>query len=103
MIARYDGKCPCCDGKIRANRDEITVTRGAPAAHAECLRIALSPTPIARLGHLPTQASLRAAWELVTAVPATRDRTASGTPRRRAWRPCGYPGCNPQHCDECSE
>jgi hypothetical protein len=21
--------------------------------------------------------------------------------RARAWRPCGYPGCNPSHCDEC--
>ena len=20
---------------------------------------------------------------------------------RRAWRPCGYPGCNRSHCDEC--
>ena len=21
--------------------------------------------------------------------------------RRLSWRPCGYPGCNPGHCDEC--
>lgn len=20
---------------------------------------------------------------------------------RAGWRPCGYPGCNPGHCDEC--
>jgi hypothetical protein len=19
----------------------------------------------------------------------------------RNWRPCGYPGCHPSHCDEC--
>ena len=26
----------------------------------------------------------------------------SGTvSRSRAWRPCGYPGCSPRHCDEC--
>jgi hypothetical protein len=23
------------------------------------------------------------------------------TKRRRNWRPCGYPGCNPSYCDEC--
>jgi len=27
---------------------------------------------------------------------------AYSAPRaRRAWRPCGYPGCNRSHCDEC--
>lgn len=25
-------------------------------------------------------------------------RSSSGP---RNWRPCGYPGCNPRHCDEC--
>ena len=24
-----------------------------------------------------------------------------GRGRRGAWRPCGYPGCNPTHCDDC--
>ena len=28
--------------------------------------------------------------------------TPVSTPRRKsAWRPCGYPGCSPQYCDEC--
>lgn len=31
--------------------------------------------------------------------PAVR-RPAS-RPVSRAWRPCGYPGCNPNFCDEC--
>lgn len=26
---------------------------------------------------------------------------ASSEARRRPWSPCGYPGCNPRHCDEC--
>ncbi len=37
----------------------------------------------------------------IFAVPprkVSRDRA----PRRsHYWRPCGYPGCNPGHCDEC--
>jgi hypothetical protein len=27
--------------------------------------------------------------------------TYSAPRARRAWRPCGYPGCNRAHCDEC--
>jgi len=27
--------------------------------------------------------------------------SASVGARRRPWSPCGYPGCNPRHCDEC--
>lgn len=25
----------------------------------------------------------------------------SRAPVGMEWRPCGYPGCNPRHCDEC--
>lgn len=36
---------------------------------------------------------------------ATADRATNRPAARRAtssrWRPCGYPGCNPSHCDEC--
>lgn len=29
-------------------------------------------------------------------------RSSSGQQRsRRPWAPCGYPGCNPNYCDEC--
>ncbi len=28
-------------------------------------------------------------------------RSESSRPRRRNWQPCGYPGCNPNYCDEC--
>jgi hypothetical protein len=29
--------------------------------------------------------------------------SGGGFTRRRAWRPCGYPGCRQgQHCDECN-
>ena len=30
--------------------------------------------------------------------PAVRARSSSSP---RGWRSCGYPGCNPRHCDEC--
>ena len=36
------------------------------------------------------------ARKLVGAAPAAR----SARPARR-WHPCGYPGCNPAHCDDC--
>ena len=40
--------------------------------------------------------------QLVGAV----DRNGKAAPvkpvvRKRNWRPCGYPGCNPTQCDEC--
>ena len=28
-------------------------------------------------------------------------RTTRAPSRRDEWRPCGYPGCSPAHCDEC--
>lgn len=34
-----------------------------------------------------------------------RERAAAPAPkaaRKSKFRPCGYPGCNPQHCDECN-
>lgn len=30
----------------------------------------------------------------------TTGGTTANRPRR-AWAPCGYPGCNPHYCDEC--
>lgn len=42
----------------------------------------------------------RASSEEPTSAPvqAAKPR-ASGRPT--GWRPCGYPGCNPNHCDDC--
>ena len=37
-----------------------------------------------------------------SAPPSSRTGTPSASPRRN-WRPCGYPGCNPNYCEECSE
>ena len=33
--------------------------------------------------------------------PASSGGSGGGGGYRRAWRPCGYPGCNPRYCDEC--
>lgn len=30
-----------------------------------------------------------------------RQPVAAKSSRRSNWRPCGYPGCNPNYCDEC--
>ena len=34
-------------------------------------------------------------------APTGGGPTYSAPRARRAWRPCGYPGCNRAHCDEC--
>jgi len=36
-----------------------------------------------------------------TAKPVPAAPKAAPAARRSNWRPCGYPGCNPQHCDDC--
>jgi hypothetical protein len=41
------------------------------------------------------------AQALVGAPRAPRAPRAHGAVRRAGWRPCGYPGCSPGHCDEC--
>lgn len=42
---------------------------------------------------------------LCTIAPKSAAPSGSGTGgsarRRRPWRPCGYPGCQPGFCDEC--
>jgi hypothetical protein len=35
---------------------------------------------------------------IMAAAPAPTKRPTGG---RRTFIPCGYPGCNPHHCDEC--
>ncbi len=34
-------------------------------------------------------------------ITCKRAPTAPTPHRYRNWRPCGYPGCNPNYCDEC--
>lgn len=47
-------------------------------------------------------------WSLWTVVQkdkaapkVERKATAVAPKVRKGWRPCGYPGCRPEHCDEC--
>jgi hypothetical protein len=35
------------------------------------------------------------------AAPSASAPSAYGYRRRGRWAPCGYPGCNPNYCDEC--
>jgi len=39
-------------------------------------------------------------WLYETAGSSRSNGAARGG-NRRPFRPCGYPGCNPAHCDEC--
>lgn len=34
-------------------------------------------------------------------TPAPAPAPKAVPPKRRNWHPCGYPGCNPNQCDEC--
>jgi len=38
---------------------------------------------------------------IVSTENGTTTAKVSRPYRPRNWRPCGYPGCNPHHCDEC--
>jgi hypothetical protein len=41
----------------------------------------------------------KSATETTPAMAQTSLPRTSGRPA--GWRPCGYPGCNPNYCDEC--
>ena len=45
-----------------------------------------------------SEAGLKSARRTAATAPSHSTRTSRP---RRAFRPCGYPGCNPAHCDEC--
>ena len=70
--AKYPGTCTCCGRRFEAGT-KINWTKGAGSSHVDC----------SSGGEAPKAKPARAAMV------------------RRAWRPCGYPGCNPTHCDEC--
>ena len=42
-----------------------------------------------------------AARALVAGATPKAPARPTGAARRPGWHPCGYPGCNPVHCDEC--
>lgn len=73
ISAKYPGVCNKCGGAISPGQ-QIEWAKGAGATHSACGG--------------------------TTTAPA-----AAGSPSRpryrRAWRPCGYPGCSPAWCDEC--
>lgn len=69
--AKFTSQCPACGGAIDIG-ERVEWTKGARARHVVCQQSASAQTI----------------------------STATSTPRR-GWRPCGYPGCSPQYCDEC--
>mgnify|MGYP001203854126 CR=1 FL=1 len=40
-------------------------------------------------------------WVDLALISAPAATTPPRSNTRRNWRPCGYPGCNPNYCDEC--
>lgn len=75
--AKFASFCPCCSARIEVG-SKIEWSRGEKAKHVACVG-----TPVA----------------LRRAPVSPRIQTTSR--RGRAWRPCGYPGCNSAYCDEC--
>lgn len=41
------------------------------------------------------------AWLAAVTRAAAPASTSNQDRPRRNWRPCGYPGCRPNYCDEC--
>ena len=72
ITARFASLCPCCNSRIEVG-SEVEWSKGAKARHVSC----------------PSGST------------SVRETTAPHTTSRRPWRPCGYPGCNQAHCDEC--
>lgn len=76
ITAKFPGTCASCRCAIRAG-DKIEWQKGQPSRHVVC----------------------PAGGQPVNVTP----RTSAPTRRGKPWRPCGYPGCNPGFCEECSE
>ena len=87
-------------------------------ATLEAARALLSPRAQAGLDGLPAEQRAITAHAISTGAylelwdrrlsegqPMANVSPRASTPTRRGkpWRPCGYPGCNPGFCEECSE
>jgi hypothetical protein len=75
ITAKFASVCPCCNARIAVG-SRVEWSKGASARHVAC----------------------------AGSAPVSRVSAARSAPRptsRRPWRPCGYPGCNQSHCDEC--
>lgn len=77
IIAKFPGTCASCRCAIKAG-DKIEWQKGAPSRHVVC---PAGGQPMANVS----------------------PRASTPTRRGKPWRPCGYPGCNPGFCEECSE
>lgn len=75
--AKYAGTCKVC-GQRFAQGSKIAWEPGA-SRHEACAKGEAAPA----------------------VAPSAGRAVSSGRHVRRGWRPCGYPGCSPQYCDEC--
>lgn len=128
ITAKFASVCPCCSMRIQPGA-KVEWSKGSPAKHVKCpsagsAPVAATASTEARVSvagnTYPVRnqlASLGGRWDaaaqawtvpaskadearaiVVAAGPRAPRKASSG---RRGFVPCGYPGCNSYHCDEC--
>ena len=110
MKARFDVPCACCKVTIRGGSmvrklddklvDGLRIVQWAHAG--ECPAPAVVVARLESEARTMTKAEAKAS-RVVPAAPAAPAKRPGRPSAARAWRPCGYPGCSPFHCDSCQD
>lgn len=77
ITAKFASTCPTCRAPIAVGA-KVEWSKGARATHVAC-----------------------PAAGTVAAAPRAARSYAMAPRSKRPWVPCGYPGCNAYHCDDC--
>lgn len=119
ITAKYEGTCEVCGKRILVGA-QIEWQKGKKPRHTECAKTATEAAEAGVELIAPEAPAPRPATEKqreylrslgasdVAARPTLTSKEASeaidvakSQRRPRNWRPCGYPGCSPNFCDEC--
>jgi carbamate kinase len=88
-------------GNTFAHKDQIRAAGGKWDAVMKAWKIMVDTLPVELAGVATQQNGIQVGHVGGTSVLYTRSYTHARARVRRAWKPCGYPGCSPAHCDEC--
>jgi hypothetical protein len=87
-------KLPTREWGVRVTGEDLT---GAIPGAAVTVRKRSGEAKTEILG---AQAGAGDGWATFAVARSASSPSPAGR-QRGAWRPCGYPGCNPGYCDEC--